>query len=69
MERCPFWLLSCRAAAEVLLQSTCATEECAYEVPAAARETVPCGQASEGWAVWEPNLFKQGRKRALSPSY
>lgn len=69
MERYQFWLLFCRASAEVVLQTTSATQECAYELPAAAHETLPCGQASEGWAVWEPNLFKQGRKRALSPSY
>lgn len=51
-----FWLLFHRAPAEVMLQSTCAPEECAYELPAAARETVPCNQASEGWAVGTQSL-------------
>ena len=63
--------LLCRAPAEALLQNTYVllrSVRMSY-LPSAARETVPRGQASEGWAVWEPNLFKQGRKRALSPSY
>lgn len=43
---------------------SCAIKQYAYELPATAFQSASCRQAA-----WEPNLFKQERKRALSPSY
>lgn len=52
--------------AEVLLQSTFATKECAYELPATARETVSCGQAVKGGLCGNPiSLNKE--ERGLCP--